>query len=203
MVTVLVASAGICFFCVLPVSVTWAILLLPPLMVGIVLLARKHVKTGVAVLVSYGVLFGSFVIHAELERRSTCDHIFRWLNGEYGNHQSANDFAEDAKKVVNPSELQQWAVIILHETQPTDMPFEIPADKIPANIRNLTSDGVPFEDASYEEGLAQDPCIVLYWGGPFGHWGLCVGSQTFKIKSLPDSGYVEWKPGVYFWWETR
>jgi hypothetical protein len=76
----------------MPLSI-WAILLLPPLVVGIVLLARKHVKAGVAILVIYGVLFGSFIIHAEMERRSTSGHVLRWLKGEYGNQQSANDFA--------------------------------------------------------------------------------------------------------------
>ena len=183
----------------------WAILLLPPLIVGMVLLARKHVRAGVAVLVIYGVLVGSFVIHAQFEKRSTSGHIFRWLKGEGGIRQNMNDLAEDAKKVVNPSELQQWAVIILHETQQTNTEFEIPADKVPANIRNLTSDGVQFSDAEYEgEGiLAPDPCVLLYWGGPMGHWGLCVGSQTFKIQSMRNADYVEWKPGVYFWCETR
>jgi hypothetical protein len=183
----------------------WAILLLPPLIVGMVLLARKYVRAGVAVLVIYGVLVGSFVIHAQFEKRSTSGHIFRWLKGEGGIRQNMNDLAEDAKKVVNPSELQQWAVIILHETQQTNTEFEIPADKVPANIRNLTSDEVQFSDAEYEgEGIvAPDPCILLYWGGPMGHWGLCVGSQTFKIQSMRNADYIEWKPGIYFWCETR
>ncbi len=178
-------------------------LLLPPLIVGIVLLALKHVRTGVAVLVIYGALFGIFVIHAEIERRSTSGHILRWLKGEYGNQQTADDFAEDAKKVVNPSELQEWAVTILHETRQTNTEIQIPTDKIPANIQNLTGDGVPFEDAWYEEGLALEPCILLYWGGPMGHWGFCVGSRTFKITSMRDANCIEWKPGVYFWYETR
>jgi hypothetical protein len=176
-------------------------LVLSPLIVGIVLLAIKYVKAGVAILVIYGVLFGSFVIHAELERRSTSGHILRWLKGEYGDHQHVNDLAEDSKKAINPSELQQWAVNILKETQQTNASFEIPANKVPANIRNLTSDGVPFEDAWYEAS-APEPCILIEWGGPFGHWGLCVGSQTFKIASTPDDYYFEWKPGVYFWCET-
>jgi len=181
----------------------WVILLLPPLIVGIVLLARKHVKAGAAVLVIYAVLFGSFVIHAELNRRSASGHILRWLIGEAGNQQRANDLAEDAKKVVNPSELQQWAVSILNETQKTNTEIQIPEDKVPAYIRNLTSDEVEFGDAWYEEDLGPEPCILLYWGGPMGHWGLCVGSQTFKIKSMLNADYVEWKPGVYFWCETR
>lgn len=184
----------------------WAILLMP-LIVGIVLLKRKHAKIGGFVLVAYAALFGSFVIHAQLERRSTSGHILRWLKGEYGNQQNANDFAEDARKVINPSELQKWAVMILqddHQTiQQTDTPFEIPADRIPASIRNLTINGIPFETAADEAGLGPDRCIMFFWGGPFDYWGLCVGSQTFKAKSTLDYSYVEWIPGVYFWCKTR
>ena len=141
------------------------VILLSPFIAGIALLARKHAKTGAAILVIYGVLVGSFVIHAELERRSTSGHILRWLKGEYGDQQSANDFAEDAKKAVNPSELQQSALIILYEYRHADS-GEIPADKVPASIRNLTSDGVPFEDAAYDRDSASEPCIFFFVGRP-------------------------------------
>ncbi len=185
----------------MPLSI-WAILLLPPLIVGIVLLARKHVKAGVAVLAIYGVLFGSFVIHAEMERRSTSGHILRWLKGEYGIRQDMNDLAEDAKKVVNPSDLQQWAVIILRRTQQTNTEFKIPADKVPANIQNLTSDEVTFSDAEYEgEGiLAPDPCILLYWGGQW-DTGACVSAPRHSkfnqcVTLITSSGNPAFTSGV-------
>lgn len=180
-------------------------LLVSPLIVGMVLLAGKHARAGRIILGVYTTLVALFLIHAQLEKRSASGHVLRWLKGEGGIRQDMNDLAVDAKKVVNPSELQQWAVIMLHETQQTNTEFQIPADKVPANIRSLTSDEVSFGDAEYEgEGiLAPDPCILLYWGGPMGHWGLCVGSQTFKIQSMRDADYIEWKPGVYFWCETR
>ena len=187
------------------VLVVLVFLLVSPLLIGLVLLARKHAKAGRIILGVYTLLIALFVIHAQLEKRSTSGHIFRWLKGEGGIRQDMNDLAEDAKKVVNPSELQTWAVNILRETPQTNTEFEIPAEKVPAYIRNLTSDEVLFSDAEYEgEGIvAPDPCILLYWGGPMGHWGLCVGSQKFKIQSLPNADYVEWRPGVYFWCETR
>ena len=181
----------------------WTILLSPLLIAGIGLLARKYLRTCVAVVVIYGALFGSFVIHAQLERRSTSGHIFRWLKGEFGNLQNFNDFVEDAKKVINPTELQKWAVITLNATRQTNDDIEISADEVPVNIRNLTSDGVPFGDASCE-AWASDRWISLYWGGPFGHWGLCVGSPTFKYTPTPTyNHFIEWKPGVYFFCETH
>lgn len=182
----------------------WTILLSPFLIAGIVLLTRKYVRVCVAVLAIYGVLFGSFIIHAQLEKRSTSGHIFRWLKGEYGVLQNFNDFAEDARKVVNPVELQKWAIVTLNETQQTNDVIEIPADKVPDDIRNLTSDDVPFEDASCEALSASERCIFLYWGGPFGHWGLCIGSPTFKFTPTPTyNNFIEWQPGVYFFGETR
>ena len=175
-------------------------LVLSPLIVGIVLLAIKYVKAGVAILVIYGVLFGSFVIHAELERRSTSGHILRWLKGEYGDHQHVNDLAEDSKKVINPSELQQWAVNILKETQQTNASFEIPANKVPANIRNLTSDGVPFEDAAYDRDSASEPCI-FFCGEAHLDTGVCALALRHlklhqRLTIITSSGNPEFTSGV-------
>jgi hypothetical protein len=180
-----------------------AALLASPMIIGIVLLRRNRRRAGSIILGAYLVLVSTFVIYGLAEKRSTPGHIVRWLKGEGLNLQHATDFAEDARKVVNPSELQQWAVTILRETQQTNSDIEIPTDKVPAYIRNLTSDGVPFEDASCEEGFS-DRSIWLWWGGPFGHWGLSVGSQTYKFTpTLTYNYFIEWKPGVYFFCETR
>jgi hypothetical protein len=39
------------------------------------------------------------------------------------------------------------------------------------------------------------------WGGGFGHWGIDVGSPTFKVPDDTTNDYVMWIPGVYFWEE--
>jgi hypothetical protein len=128
-------------------------------------------------------------------------------------HQDVNDLAEDAKRSVNPSELQNLAVAILEEAQKTnsfpkisiatdDSITPIPMEKLPASIRNLESNGVPFSDATIED---DNRSVFLRCGGPMGHWSMRVGSPTFKV--VPDPGehsyYIEWKPGIYFWCETR
>src|ERR1041384_5924413 len=51
-------------------------------------------------------------------------------------------FAEDVKKVVEASELQQWATTVLQETAQTNL-TEIPKDRVPSAIRTLISDDSP------------------------------------------------------------
>jgi hypothetical protein len=189
------------------------LLLVSPFIVGIILLARKHKRTGHAVLIIYGGLISFFIIVAQCEKRSTPGHILRWLKGEDGIHQDVNDLAEDVKSSVNPSELQNWAVAILEEAQKTNSfpkisvaadvsTTQIPMEKVPASIRNLESNGSHFDDSTIED---DNRSVFLWCGGPMGHWGMRVGSPTFKV--VPEPGehfyYIEWKPGIYFWCETR
>ncbi len=183
------------------------LLLASPMVIGTVLLRRNHKKAGGIILGAYIVLISAFVIYGLLERRSTPGRIVRWFEGEGGMKQNANDLAEDAKKSVNPSELQQWAVAVLQAPQLTNSDFEFPRDKVPLSIRTLRSSGFLFEDVtcdSAESVPAQDRSVWIVWGGGFGHWGMRVGSPSFKVHdAFDDNYYVEWKPGIYFWCETH
>ena len=183
------------------------LLLASPFIVGIILLARKHVKAGRIVIGIYATLIVLFLVHAQFDKRSTSGHILRWFKGEYGDKQDANDLAEDAKKSVDPMELQRWAMTILAEPQQTNSDFEIPRDKVLASIQDLKSSGLLFEDVtcdSAESVAAKDRTVWITWGGGFGHWGIRVGSPTFKVTPTNDDNYyIEWKPGIYFWCETH
>jgi hypothetical protein len=187
--------------------------LVSPLIAGAILVARKHKRSGYAILIIYGGLISLFIIEAQCEKRSTPGHILRWLKGEDGIHQDVNDLAEDVKRLVDPSELQNWAVAILEEAQKTnsfpkisiaaDVSItQIPIKKLPASIRSLESNGSPFDDATIED---DNRSVWLWCGGPMGHWGIRVGSPTFKVVTEPGEHdyYIEWKPGIYFWCETR
>jgi hypothetical protein len=181
------------------------LLLASPLIIGLVLIVRNRAKAGSIVLGVYAAFVGAFLVYAQFERRSTSGHIFRWIKGENGAHQHVNDLAEDVKEVVDPSELQHWAVSILQETpQATSQP-SISKDKVPASIRNLTSGPSPLAGALCDPGSVQDRSVWLVWGGGLdGRWGIRVGSPTFKIVPTPDDNYyIEWKPGIYFWCETH
>jgi hypothetical protein len=69
------------------------LLLILPLIVGAILLARKHKRTGYTVLIIYGALICFFFIEAQCEKRSTPGHILRWLKGEDGMHQNVNELS--------------------------------------------------------------------------------------------------------------
>ena len=106
-------------------------------------------------------------------------------------------FAEDVKKSVDPSALQKWATTVLAE-QKSDAAV-LPSESVPASIRELASQGSPFQWASPERD-----CVRLVWGGGFGHWGILVGPVTFRApKDDAYSYYIAWKPGIYFWHETE
>ncbi|HTV41427.1 MAG TPA: hypothetical protein VMF08_12670 [Candidatus Sulfotelmatobacter sp.] len=182
--------------------------LVSPMIAGAILLFKKHPRTGWTVLAAYLALIGSFVIYGNIERRSTVGHIVRWLEGEDGAHQDANDLAEDAKKVVNPSELQKWAMAVLQETETTNYPDgQFPRDKVLASIQNLQSRGDFFDDVEVNDDKSTPPgsrSVWIVWGGGFGHWGIRVGSPTFKVTDrYDDNYYVNWEPGIYFWAETH
>jgi hypothetical protein len=184
------------------------LLLASPLIVGAVLLWKKYPQAGWIILGVYLPLIGSLVIYGNIERRSAVGHIVRWCEGEDGAHQDVNDLADDAKKVVNPSELQHWAMTVMREAETTNYPpDEFPRDKVLPGIRNLQSRGESFEDVEFDDPNSVPPqsrSVWIEWGGPFGHWGLRVGSPTFEPNDLYDDNYyIEWKPGIYFWCETH
>jgi hypothetical protein len=99
-------------------------------------------------------------------------------------------FAEEAKKVINPSDLQNWAVEVLKTNG--NMANK---DLIPLNIRNLTFQGQPYSFA-----LSSINSIQLIWTKRIGGaWGIEVGSPTFKLYNSAAAYYIEWQPGVYFY----
>jgi hypothetical protein len=109
-------------------------------------------------------------------------------------------FAEDVKKTVNPTDLQNWALKTLHAHSTDSNAWEMAKEEIPASIRNLNSQGSPFQWANLDSPANN---IWLVWGGGFGHWGIRVGSQTFKPDFSDGNYYIEWQPGIYFWHEAK
>jgi hypothetical protein len=188
-------------------GVTLLLVLVSPLVLGGILCARKQVKAGSLILILYLPLICAVFIFGRSEKRSVTGHILRWYEGEDGSHQDVDDLAEDAKKTVDPSALQSWAVAVLQKAG-TNSYVDIPREEVPASISNLTY-GVDghFEDATClpaEPASTQDRSVLIEWGSVMGHWGMRVGPPTFRIRPSPhDNYYFEWKPGIYFWCETR
>lgn len=179
--------------------------LLSPLIVGIILLCTKYVKTGGIIIGISVLLLATFVIHAQLNKRSTSGHILRHFEGEDGAHQDVHDLAEDTKKSVDPIQLQNWAVNVLQGPSPTNSDYdEIPVETAPASVQHL--EPFPIEDITddAESHSPQNGSVWITWGGPFGHWGMRIGSPAFKVNPVNDDNYyMEWQPGIYFWCETH
>lgn len=104
-------------------------------------------------------------------------------------------FAEDVKGAANPTNLQNWAIDFLKTNAGSQF---IDKTNVPLYIRNLNSQGSPFQWA-----FCNSNYVSLVWGGGFGHWGIDVGSQSFKADDTNWNYYIEWKPGIYFWHETH
>ena len=110
-------------------------------------------------------------------------------------------FATAVKQVIDSDELQKWALIRLKDS--TSDSSELPLNEVPKPLRNLRSNGGQIEYAFYNIGTSpKDSCVVLMWGGGFGHWGIDVGAPSFDQPD-DDSFYIKWAPGVYFWEETK
>ncbi|MGO8928122.1 MAG: hypothetical protein ACLQU3_14715 [Limisphaerales bacterium] len=112
------------------------------------------------------------------------------VTGRPSKEANLKKFAEEAKKVINPSDLQNWATEVLKTNGNVAN-----KDLIPLNIRNLTSQGETISFAGREMDS-----IRLIWSRPIGgDWGILVGPQTFKPYNPGAAYYIEWKPGVYFY----
>jgi len=177
------------------------LLLVSLLVVSGVLFARKRFWVGSVVLAIFPALMGFFLIEAQLDRRSTPGHELRRFRGEDGIHQDMHDLAEDTKKTVDSAELQRWATAIMQATHQTNDPPKIMPDQVPNIVRKLVSGGLHLNYAQCDSSVDS---VWIEWGGPFGHWGIRVGSPTFTVNSKSGDfiEYVEWKPGIYFWCET-
>ena len=198
-------SVGLIYLCLATTDLFFIeaqlLLLVSLLIVSGVLFARKRFWVGSGVLAVFPALMGLLLIEAQFDRRSTPGHELRRFRGEDGIHQDMNDLAEDTKKSVDSAELQRWATAIMQAPQQTNTPPKIMADKVPDSIRKLVSGGAHLNYAQCDSSLDS---VWIEWGGPFGHWGIRVGSPTFTVNSKAGDfiEYIEWKPGIYFWCET-
>ena len=109
------------------------------------------------------------------------------------------EFAEGVEASVEPVALQAWATNIL--AQHTS--GSISAAEIPDYVRHISTQE-PEVMVSTTTSDEVRPCVSIVYGGGFGHWGLKVGGPDFKVPTDIDwSYYIQWKPGIYFWTQTK
>ena len=165
---------------------------------GAIFLTLRRFKQRRILLSIYAALLALLLADAVFYHRSIPGHLLRWVEGEQGMNQVANDYLEDSQKTIDPLELQRWAESMIKQSPYTGSPSIIPLSQVPANIQNFKKE-FPLKDH-----LVLDGVVYLGWGGGLGHLGFYVGPPTFKTAPPnPDDNnygdYVEWKPGIYFW----
>jgi hypothetical protein len=107
-------------------------------------------------------------------------------------------FAAQVKSVVNPDELQSWATNLIAKTSVTNgSSVDVRQEDIPSFVRGIYKDDPP----EFVEVVTGDggPCVLVAYGGGFGHWGLHVGYPSLVEKSDQNFYVAQWKPGIYFW----
>ena len=149
------------------------------------LLVRNRRLGIVVVLLLVGTLITAFVMHKPAYKVRT------------------ERFAAAIKSVADPAELQKWAMATITEAEEsgiiTNYSAEIPASKIPKSVQS-TQEWGESEFAFIDEGTGagSNRTVYVVWGGGSGHWGIRIGSTSFRVDPNDRHYYIEWTPGVYF-----
>lgn len=114
--------------------------------------------------------------------------------------QNLRRFRENTEARISADALQSWATNLL-ATYGTDRTDWIPTAKATPLIMAISTQSPAIQ-------VGRDPSghgtVVLMYGGGFGHWGLLVGEPNLPMPMRShDLHYEAWRPGVYFWAESK
>lgn len=106
-------------------------------------------------------------------------------------------FQSNFKKVVDPRTLQVWAVEV---TKTNEIGNQLPISELPSFLQLTNSPSSV--DISAFAGV-RGKVLFLNWGSGFGHWGLIVGDTDFVVKDISTLKLSLWRPGIYFYVDTK
>ena len=125
---------------------------------------------------------------------------------ESGYTQYAKGFLVRVDRECAEDEVRQWAkeFISTHRNVPKKSGYGEP-DTAPEFIKRI----YPFDDETrmgefswYIRVHNEVEFLVIEWGGALpGHWGLEIGSEELMLVSDKYAYRLEWKPGIYVWYE--
>jgi hypothetical protein len=99
------------------------------------------------------------------------------------------EFQNSVKQKVIPSDLEQWATNCVANGAVT-------VDGASEGIRKL------LRESEYvyisEDGKPPERVVNLMYGGGFGHWGIAVGSPTYRCRF--GNVQTHWTNGIWFWY---
>ena|ERR1700722_14715769 len=111
-----------------------------------------------------------------------------------------DSFEDEVKQSVDPVKLQEWALAIVESH---DNGYELPVDSLPDYLLKLHNGGPSSAFVSAWNGT-NTRCLIVSWGGGFGHHGIIVGKKGFSIPEHDSFELIDtWTPGVYFLWQTK
>ena len=162
---------------------------------------HKYPFVVIALLLGIGIVFAVVPRHPRLKRTSL-GHTLRWLQGETGNEQRANDFAEDVEKKIDVEKLRTWCEEIMSLYRRNELPIiksgtkkpkgwvSIPSSEIPKFLCDFRSNE---PDVSIHLSRRGEPvCVDIYW--------LCCGLLVGDPKESHNHSVLkEYKPGIYIY----
>ena len=119
------------------------------------------------------------------------------LVGCNSHNNQVNAFQTEVKKTIDPRVLQNWAMMVASTNA---IGTEIPGSELPTFLRltnTLTS--VDVSGFSY----TKSKLVFLSCGSGFRHWGLIVGDTNFVARDQSNLKLSLWRPGIYFYAETK
>jgi hypothetical protein len=108
-----------------------------------------------------------------------------------------SEFKSEAEARVEPEKLRQWAISVL---ETNDIGKSIAVEEIPKNVR--FGNGPTSVDV-YKFAGASEKALLLNWGSGFGHWGVIAGGTNLVSPSSSTTKLELWRPGIYFYYQTK
>jgi hypothetical protein len=176
-----------------------------PVLVGIILLARKRTKVGAVVLSIYAILVVSFLLHAQISRRSISGHLVRWCMGAGLSKQEVDDQADELRRSSSLQQIQNWAVDTMRRFRSGHFNTNGQASYWSLGTVQLAHAEIPQlaliqwtasepPEVSMRLSDSGDPeCVVVAWYGK----GVVFGATSYRLPLSEPNYQKEVTPGIY------
>ncbi len=176
-----------------------------PVLVGIILLARKRTKAGTVVLSIYGILIVAFLFHSLVSRRSTSGRIVRWCMGTGLAKQEVEDQVDDLRQSPSLPQIQGWAGETLRRFHHGQVSTNGEASYWSLGRVQVARSEVPdFVSAQWKETEPPEISIGLSDSGEpefvVVAWylrGVVFGNERYRLPLSEPNYHQQVVPGVY------
>ena len=107
--------------------------------------------------------------------------------------------ANAAKRQINPTNLQTWALGILRTNTVNS---KISVSQLPSDVQKLIGRGFQMEPNMMDSNCVHLVCwrtYKMFGSSASGFLGICIGSSSFQ-PAKDTEVYTNWIPGVNFWY---